>query len=205
MNNAGIMAVPPGETREGYEIQFGTNHMGHALLTRLLMPVLQATAKLPATDVRIVNLTSEGHQLAKGGEATIFNQEKLKGLGVWPRYGYSKLANILFTRQLALKHPEITSVAVHPGVINSDLWLSTKRGNIFVRAGVAIAGSLMATVRQGVLNQLWAATARKGEMQSGAYYKPVGNQAKGGGYAQDKQLAAQLWEWTEKELVAKGY
>ena len=205
MNNAGIMAVPPGATKEGYEIQFGTNHMGHALLTRLLMPVLQTTTKLPGADVRIVNLTSEAHNLARSGAATTLDQEKLKGLNTWAKYGYSKLANVLFTCELGVRHPEITSMAVHPGVINSDLWVSTKRDNFVVRIGTMIAGSLMGTVQQGAINQLWAATTKKENVESGAYYKPVGNKAEGGGYAQDRQLATQLWEWTEKELVNKGY
>ena len=205
MNNAGIMATPPGETKEGYEIQFGTNHMGHALLTRLLMPILQSTAKEPGADVRIVNMSSEGHNLARQGAATILNQEKLKQLHAWPRYGYSKLANLFFTRELAARYPEITSVAIHPGVIKSDLWASSQKSNYFVMAGMMVMGSFMGTVQQGALNQTWAATGKREDLQSGAYYKPVGNKAEGGGYAGDAKLAKQLWEWTEKELVDKGY
>ena len=60
LNNAGVMALPPGKTKDGYEIQFGTNHIGHALLTKLLMPTLQQTVK-DGGDVRIVNVSSWGH------------------------------------------------------------------------------------------------------------------------------------------------
>lgn len=62
LNNAGVMALPPGTTNDGYEIQFGTNHIGHAALTKLLMPTLQRTAK-DGGNVRIVNLSSAGHQM----------------------------------------------------------------------------------------------------------------------------------------------
>lgn len=64
------MALPAGTTKEGYEIQFGTNHIGHALLTKLLMPTLQRTAEQPHADVRIVNVSSDGHKMPpKGGLA----------------------------------------------------------------------------------------------------------------------------------------
>ena len=204
MNNAGIMAVPTGSTVEGYEIQFGTNHMGHALLTKLLLPTLQATAKEPGADVRIINLTSEGHNLARSGPV-ILDQEQLKGVNTWTRYGYSKLANILFTRILAEKYPGITSVAIHPGVIKTDLYLPNQQSNYIMKIGLAIAGSLRGTVATGALNQLWAATAEKGEVESGAYYKPIASKSAGSYCAQNRELAMQLWEWTEKELVAKGY
>ena len=179
--------------------------MGHALLTRLLMPTLENTAKMPGADVRIVNMSSEGHNLARQGAATILDQAQLKQLHAFPRYGYSKLANLLFTRELASRYPQITSVAIHPGVIKSDLWASTQKSNMFVKAGMAVMGSFMGTLQQGALNQIWAATAERENLQSGAYYKPVGIKAEGGGYAGDAKLATQLWEWTEKELVNKGY
>lgn len=72
MLNAGIMAAPPGMTCDGYEIQFGTNYVGHALLARLLLPVLERTASTPAADVRIIMLTSAGHNLCPtGGISTL--------------------------------------------------------------------------------------------------------------------------------------
>ena len=65
INNAGIMAVPWSMTEDGYEIQFGTNHMGHALLTKLLMPTMLKTAEEPGSDVRVINLSSEGHNMVR--------------------------------------------------------------------------------------------------------------------------------------------
>ena len=204
MNNAGIMAVPPAETKEGYEIQFGTNHMGHALLTRLLMPILQSTAKQPDADVRVINLTSEGHNFART-PSVLCNQEELKRSGVWVKYGYSKLANILFARALALNHPDLTSVSIHPGVINTDLYLPNQQSNPIMRLGLAVGGWLRTSVSTGAFNQLWAATCRKERIESGAYYTPVGAKSQGSPCACNKDLAKQLWDWTEKELDAKGY
>ncbi|KAG9622101.1 oxidoreductase, partial [Aureobasidium melanogenum] len=94
LNNAGIMSVPYSTTKQGYEIQFGTNHMGHALLTKLLMPVLLKTAEDPKADVRVVSLSSEGHQLARGC-GILYDQAAAETYGTWSRYGSAKLANIL--------------------------------------------------------------------------------------------------------------
>lgn len=204
MNNAGIMAVPPGETKEGYEIQFGTNHMGHALLTKLLLPTLLTTANEPGSDVRIINLTSEGHNFARTA-AVLTDKSKLDASSTWVRYGYSKLANILFARELAKHHPNITSVAVHPGVIATDLYLPNSQSNFIVNIGLKVGGFLRGTVQTGALNQLWAATGKKEEIVNGSYYTPIGSLSKGSACAQNAQLASELWEFTEKELAAKGF
>lgn len=204
MNNAGIMAVPAGETQEGYEIQFGTNHMGHALLTKLLMPILQATAQESGSDVRCINLTSEGHNFARTPSA-LLDRPKLDASGAWVRYGYSKLANILFTRGLAKHYPNITSVAVHPGVIATDLYNPNAQTNFIVKCGIKIAGGFRGTVETGVLNQLWAATGKKEEVTSGSYYTPIGALTGGSPCAQNMQLADDLWSYTEHELAAKGF
>lgn len=120
MNNAGIMACPPALTKDGYETQFGTNHMGHALFTKLLLPTLQRMAKEPGSDVRIINLSSIGHNLAPNG-GIIFDKLKtdMKDYNAFPRYGQSKLANILFNRELAKRYPSIECVAIHPGGVRS--------------------------------------------------------------------------------------
>ena len=205
INNAGVMALPPGTTKDGYEIQFGTNHVGHALLTKLLMPTLLATAKRPGSDVRIVNLSSDGHNLAPSGGVT-WDKAKIDALGPWGRYGNSKLANILFARELAAKYPTITSVSVHPGLIATDLYGPNKASNALLRYGMALVQPWMfSSVEQGTRNQLWTATAPKDQLKNGAYYKPVGSLSNGSRYAQNGKMAEKLWEWTEKELASKGF
>ncbi len=205
MNNAGVMALPPGTTKEGYEIQLGTNYVGHALLTKLLMPTLLATAKEPGADVRIINLSSEANVFASNPDA-LFDKSKLDAQPTMTRYGYSKLANILFTQELAKRYPTITSVAVHPGVIISNIWGPLEHTTFTVRwLMVAFAFLVGTSVEVGAPNQLWAATCKKREVVSGGFYKPVGYLSMGAPLAQDTRLARELWEWTEKELEKNGF
>lgn len=88
MLNAGIMAAPPGLTSDGYEPQFGTNYIGHALFTKLLLPVLENTATIPDADVRIVSLSLYGHVYALK-EGVLFDtlRTNTESLGAYGRYG----------------------------------------------------------------------------------------------------------------------
>jgi NAD(P)-dependent dehydrogenase (short-subunit alcohol dehydrogenase family) len=211
LNNAGIMAVPYSTTKQGYEIQFGTNHMGHALLTKLLLPTLLQTAEASATtaDVRIVNVSSIGHELAPSStraKGIIYDQAAAESYGPWPRYGSAKLANILHSRGLGKHYPCLTCVSLHPGVIKTDLYASTVRDNWFIRYGMALFGGLfMQNVAHGTKNQLWACTAEKQEVRAGYYFTPVGNRTAGSEWAKDEKKVDELWEWTEKELAKHGY
>ncbi|KAL8770585.1 MAG: hypothetical protein Q9194_005129 [Teloschistes cf. exilis] len=206
MNNAGIMATPLAKTEEGYESQFGTNHVGHALLTKLLLPTLLSTAKEEGSDVRIINLTSEGHRFAPRPQGIVFDQSMLEKRGPWPRYGQSKLANILFTKELAKRYPSITSLAVHPGVILTDLYGPNLGQSFPLRWALKIVGPwVMADIPTGALNQLWAAVGKKSDVVSGTYYTPIARGNSGSAWAQKNDLAQELWDWTEKELVNKGF
>lgn len=200
INNAGIMSVPAGVTADGYEIQIGTNHLGHALLTKLLLPTLLATAALPDADVRIVTLTSLSHSWSVSGgikfgtlRTSQENESKIA------KYGQSKLANILHSKELARRYMSITCASVHPGTVETGLSKPMKDKHLWVRVFEATVGSLMGVpVDKGVLNQLWAATSK--DVISGGYYVPVGQKAEGSAAARDEVLAARLWHWTEKEL-----
>ncbi|KAJ4341103.1 hypothetical protein N0V95_007323 [Ascochyta clinopodiicola] len=210
INNAGIMACPYSTTKEGYEIQFGTNHMGHALLTKLLLPTLLRTAETPGGDVRIVTLSSSGHAIPVPG-GLMFDQKALEQQGTWKRYGQSKLCNLLFAREVAQRYPQITSVSLHPGVIFTDLFQSM-RANVFLKAGMWIYGLFFFLIpghfkspEGGALNQTWAATAKKESLANGAYYKPVGVKSSGSTAARDEGLQKKLWEYTEAELGRHGY
>ena len=205
INNAGVMAIPPGRTTEGYEIQFGTNHVGHALLTKLLLPTLLSTAEKPGSDVRIVNLTSEGHKFAPISSGLRLDKETLDEEGTWARYGRSKLANILYTQGLAEHYPNITSVAVYPGLVKTDLFGPYSNASMLGRIIVMFSNPLMKTAATGAHVQLWAATTKKEELISGAYYTSIGTRSDGSAYAQDNILYKELWEWTERELSSKGY
>ncbi|RKU45315.1 hypothetical protein DL546_007243 [Coniochaeta pulveracea] len=206
MLNAGIMAVPNATTKEGYEIQFGTNHVGHALLTKLLMPTLLKTARRPEKpDVRVVVLTSAGLGLASPGEGIKFDTVKTDGsaLYTWTRYGQSKLANALFARELAKRYPEVKAVAVHPGAVDTQLFFPFAESfGIFNFAATALVRPFLKTVEMGARNQVWATVSK--QVESGEWYTPVGIKGtvkvRGTDLARDDNLAKKLWEWTEKEL-----
>lgn len=133
INNAGIMMGSPGTTKEGFEVQFGTNHMGHALLTRLLLPKLQSTAKEPGADVRIITLSSLAHEQTPRGGLQLDNIHS-EQIDISPlnRYGQSKLANILYSKELARRCPDIRCISVHPGGVDTGLSRGPKESYRFV-------------------------------------------------------------------------
>ena len=203
--NAGIMAVPPGKTACGQDIQLGTNHVGHFLLTKLLLPTLQRTAKEHNSDVRVISVSSEAHNMAPDFD-TIISTEKLTATGPWTRYAASKAANIMFAAEMARRYSALTTVSLHPGVIKTDLYLPNAETNAMVRWGAKIVGPLLfGTVATGALNQLWAAAgANKEELVNGAYYTPVGKH-RTNKWSTDADAGRKLWAWTEQELKTAGY
>ncbi|KAH8685433.1 hypothetical protein BGZ60DRAFT_395175 [Tricladium varicosporioides] len=221
--NAGIMlpAGGGGLTEDGYEVQFGTNHLGHFLLAKLLLPLLESTAKKPEADVRVITLSSVG-MLFVFPHGFDFNTLKSIGSSWFPanlyRYGRSKLANALFTREFQRRygHTGITCISVHPGIISSGLWKdvfhfaqgwSPGLANFFVGLSKKIPVVGFQSVEEGARNPLWAASARiggrAGEVEAGEFYTPVGVEGQGTWASRDMELAGRLWEWSEKEV--EGY
>ncbi|EFQ27000.1 retinol dehydrogenase, partial [Colletotrichum graminicola M1.001] len=203
VNNAGIMAWPPSTTKEGYEIQFGTNHMGHALLTKLLLPTLQHTAQTsPDKDVRIVSLSSVGENWVP---SDLYNFDDLKtdmaSTGTWARYGASKVANIHHSRALAKRYPEIRCISVHPGSVNTNLTSGLEASWPLIKPILGIFAPLvLSSVADGAKNQIWASVSPDAE--SGVFYWPVGVKGRDSKHAKNEELSEKLWEWTEKELEA---
>lgn len=205
MLNAGVMAIPPGLTKDGYEVQFGTNHLGHALLTKLLLPVLEHTSEKANSDVRIVSLTSNGHRFGPT-EGIRFDTltTTAETMGAYGRYGQSKLSNILFARQLAKLYPKFTVSSIHPGLVDTTLmyraeglpWLLHAIG----RFTHTFTPWIYNTPEQGVRNQIWASVAKG--VSSGEYYEPVGVGEKVRPWGKDDKLAQKLWDWTEENLAA---
>jgi len=205
------MALPYSRTHQGYEIQFGTNHMGHALLTKLLLPALLRTAEESSSDVRIINLSSAGHRFAYlCRTSVIYDQSAAASYNTWIRYGSAKLANILHAKALAKRYPQITATSVHPGVIDTNLF-DAFRGTLawipgltwFVDRTVPL---LMKDPATGALNQVWCAVGgKRDEVRRYGYFEPVG---KGGGeswQAKREKTADELWDWTEGELQKHGF
>jgi NAD(P)-dependent dehydrogenase (short-subunit alcohol dehydrogenase family) len=209
INNAGIMAQPQALSKDGYEIQFATNHLGHAMLLRELLPTLVKTAQHPNSDVRIISLTSLGYTVRPSmgiDFKKLASSSTMGGLGgTWIRYGQSKLANILYASELARRYPGITSVSLHPGIVRTPLYHTQPWYNrLFIQVGHYMSGGLMEP-EQGAWNTTWAAAAaKKEELRNGGFYLPVGSES----YdtvldrtAKDGKLAAQLWDWTEQVLL----
>ncbi|KUJ24182.1 dehydrogenase with different specificitie [Mollisia scopiformis] len=213
--NAGVAALPPGLTKDGYELQFGTNHMGHALLVKLLLPTLTETTKLAGTDVRVVFLSSEGYSGHPSG-GIIFKDLKTTQnfaiMGPWQRYGQSKLANVLYPAELARRYKDsgIKFLSIHPGVFNTSLIKDLPWGQrAFLHSANAI---MMRGIKdetkngQGAWNTCWAATATKTsngkDIVNGEYYSPVGEPVKKLREGNNAKLAGQLYDYTEKELAS---
>ncbi|TVY94044.1 putative oxidoreductase [Lachnellula willkommii] len=196
--NAGIMGGPHVATEDGYERQFGTNHMGHALLFKLLKPLLLKTALLPGADVRTVSLSSAGHRF--GRKELLFDSMKGPAEDVSPmdKYCHSKLANLLYARALARYVPEITSVSLHPGDIRTGLFTANGGSWMITLIRALVLPLTSVSVEDGAKNQLWAGTAK--DVVNGEYYEPVGITGKGSPQAYSDESAKKLWEWTEKEL-----
>jgi NAD(P)-dependent dehydrogenase (short-subunit alcohol dehydrogenase family) len=126
VNNAGIMATAFEVTSDGYEAQWQTNYLSHWVLTQHVLPTMLATAENSQPgDVRIVNVTSIGHNVAPKGGIDFDDINQLKG-GVWSRYGQSKLGNILFSKELNQRYgpdssavSKIWTASVHPGAVDT--------------------------------------------------------------------------------------
>lgn len=180
--------------------------MGHALLTKLLMPLLSSTAAQPDSDVRIINLTSAAHTLGpKGGLLLSTCTTEMRDFDTSKRYAHSELANILFTKELARRYPAIKSVAIHPGRVKTtftDTWTTSGQWSLILLALYIMDPFIALDIKTGALNQLWAATAP--EVKSGSYYTPVGKPGWESGYAKDETLAKALWDWQEAEFAKHG-
>jgi NAD(P)-dependent dehydrogenase (short-subunit alcohol dehydrogenase family) len=203
--NAGVMAMPMSTTEAGSEVHMGTNHIGHHLLTRLLLPLLEKTAAERDSDVRVVTVSSEGHRLAPP-IATITSTAALSELSPLVRYAASKAANVLFAAELARRHPSLTSVSLHPGVIMTDLHTQGRNDGDLVLQGLkALSIITTQSVENGALTQLWcAAGARKDDLTSGGYYT-VETLRQWNGWAMDEVAGRKLWDWTEGELARSAF
>lgn len=188
INNAGVAGVR-GETSDGFELTFGTNHLGHFLLTNLLLDRIKASA--PA---RIVTVSSVGHYQAKGIDWEAV-RKPTKGFTAMGEYGVSKLANVLFTQELArrLEGTGVTTYTLHPGAIASDIWQRRIPGPF-----AAVMKLFMKSTEDGAKTQVWCATAPELADETGRYYDNC--KEKEPNEAATPELGAELWrrseEWT---------
>lgn len=208
--NAGTMGNPAVTTEDGFEIQLGTNHVGHFLLTKLLLPTLQATvdsdrAKGLTPDVRVLSVASIAHALSPGTFDEVTSTPALLEVSTYKRYGASKALNIFFAIELAKRYPEILSVAVHPGAVSSNLYEHTKAVDSNVEFCLnAILALFFRKITTGAFNSLWAATTDRQNLINGAYYTSVGYRSRGTKFVQDPDIPERLWNWTEEQIAERS-
>jgi NAD(P)-dependent dehydrogenase (short-subunit alcohol dehydrogenase family) len=209
INNAGVMACPLGRTAQGYEMQFGTNHLGHFLFTCLLVPALVAGA--PG---RVVTLSSAGHKIADVNldDSAYVVREYDK----WQAYGESKTANALFAVGLdaRLADTGVRSYAVHPGAIVTSLGRHMDEADLQFMMSRQPEGQEMAfkSVEQGAATSVWAATSPELAGRGGVYLEdcqiagPAAPDSSSGveSYALDTAAAERLWAVSEV-LVGQSF
>ena len=204
MNNAGIMGVPQREvTADGFEAQFGTNHLGHFALTGLLLPLIKKTP-----GARIVTVSSNLHKTGVMNFDDLMGGVKYKA---WAAYGQSKLANLLFTselqRRLVAAKVDAIAAAAHPGWSNTSLMMSGPmkgRGTLMKWLGQSVTNRMAQPASMGALNQLYAATAS--DVKGNDYIGPRGKNEQSGyphkagrsAAAKNTTDAKRLWDESEK-------
>ncbi|HZC39715.1 MAG TPA: SDR family NAD(P)-dependent oxidoreductase, partial [Streptosporangiaceae bacterium] len=206
VNNAGVMAIPHRETTaQGFERQFGTNHLGHFALTARLLPVL---ARRPGS--RVVTVSSEQHKRARGIGFDDLQAEH--GYRPWPAYQQSKLANAMFVleldRRLRAAGLDVVSAGAHPGFAATNLQFAGPRAGRtgFSARALGLATRLFAQpVSDGAVPLLYAATAPG--VRGGEYFGPSGPGERRGHHprqvqfsaaARDQAAAARLWQVSEE-------
>lgn len=200
VNNAGVMATPLGRTADGFEMQFGTNHLGHFLLTNLLAPAL-----LRGAPARVVNLSSAGHKVSdiRWDDPNFTTTE----YEPWAAYGQSKTANVLFTVELDRRLAEhgVRAYAVHPGSVGTNLgrYLGKEEGAAMLARATRSDAHRAKSVPEGAATQVWAATSPDLAGQGGVYLEDCGVSDNHRPWARDPEAAARLWAVSEDMLGEK--
>ncbi|XP_046687524.1 retinol dehydrogenase 13-like [Homalodisca vitripennis] len=199
INNAGVMRCPLSKTEEGIEMQLGVNHMGHFLLTNLLLDRLKQSA--PS---RIVNVSSTAHKRGKINKEDLNSEKKYDG---GEAYNQSKLANLLFTRELSkkLEGTGVTVNAVHPGIVDTEITRHMSFFNSYLAAVIIkpFVWMFIKTPRQGAQTVLYASLSPDLEKVSGKYFSDC-REAEVSTEAQDDTTARWLWLVSEKWTKLAG-
>ena len=207
LNNAGVMAIPQKElTVDGYERTFQSNHLGHFALTAGLFPYFSRE------ETKVINVASSAANFAFLGLDTD-NLNGEKSYSAWPAYGQSKLANILFTNELQKRADAsgfdwLTTVSLHPGVVNTDLsryiigedkFQEMKDSDSFSIESLASSATSLFTLTPelGANNQVFLASGADGKLVKGAYYDDMKVKDKPG-FMKDEDKAEALWTLSEE-------
>ncbi|WP_199234106.1 SDR family NAD(P)-dependent oxidoreductase [Halorubrum sp. GN11_10-6_MGM] len=220
-NNAGVMAIPRSETEDGFETQFGVNHLGHFALTGRLFDLLDAAegiggdgaarsaagSRTESGDARVVTQSSGAHEQ---GEMDFSDLNWERSYGKWKAYGRSKLSNLLFAYELQRRLDAsedvsgVRSVACHPGYTDTNLQMRTaeESGNPLMKVGMKVANAVLGQDPDvGVEPMLYAATT---DIDGGAYVEPGGfmnmrghpTVGRSNDASYDREDARRLWEYS---------
>ncbi|KAL2610532.1 hypothetical protein R1flu_029105 [Riccia fluitans] len=206
INNAGVAMPPFTLSKDGIELQFATNHLGHFLLTNLLLDKLKATAQSSGIESRIVNVSSTAHMFSYGGGFRWGKLNEEQGYKKFMGYGQSKLANICHAKELARRLKEeganVTANSLHPGAITTDL----QRHIGFIRAISQVFGCLLKTIpqgkSQGAATTCYVALHENVKGVSGEYFVNC-NIAQPSSNARNAELAKRLWD-VSVEMTSKS-
>jgi retinol dehydrogenase 12 len=190
VNNAGV-GGQRGKTAEGFELHFGVNHLGHFALTMLLLDRLKASGSGAGQGTRIVTVSSDAHYGAPGIDFGAVRRSTSSFTGQ-REYAVSKLGNVLFTQELARRAGDVSSYALHPGVVASDIWRRVPR------PARAVIKRRMLTVEQGAVTSVYCATSPAVAAESGLFYAQCAVRTPS--KVATPELAELLWkhsaEWT---------
>jgi len=209
VNNAGVMACPFGKTTDGFELQFGTNHLGHFLMTGLIAPAL-----LRGAPARVVSVSSRGHQMSP----VVFDDIHFerRPYDKWSAYGQSKTANILLAVELErrLGSRGVHANAIHPGVIVTELARHLVPEDMELLKKRAPGGKMhIKSVEAGAATAVYTATAPELEGRGSLYLEDCGvakmNDAENAvdgvrSYALDPAAAKRIWS-TSEEMVGQSF
>ncbi|EGN94792.1 hypothetical protein SERLA73DRAFT_96145 [Serpula lacrymans var. lacrymans S7.3] len=197
-NNAGVANCPVNlVTEDGYDLQFGTNVLGHFYFTKFLLPVLLSTAKSsPDGIARVVNTSSSAHHLSGLHFNTFKDSPARREMSSARLYGQSKTGNIVFAAELTRRYGQqgIVSTALNPGGIRTEL--SRHSSNLFTM----LVDVLLYDVSYGALTQLYAGTIPDGASLNGKYLIPWARVGRPVASTQDLQLGKELWTWLEEQV-----
>jgi NAD(P)-dependent dehydrogenase (short-subunit alcohol dehydrogenase family) len=197
INNAGCYVSDLQLNADGIEMQFGTNHIGHFLLTNLILDNIKAAEK-----ARIINLSSIAHKSTRALNLDDINYEN-EDYGGWKSYSRSKFCNILFTKELAqrLEKDGITVNAVHPGGVRTEI--AEKNANWFTKLGWIVMKPLMITVEKGAATSIHLASSAEVDVITGHYWTRS-KQYWSNRPSQDEATWKALWKKSE-ELVGQEF
>lgn len=179
---------------------FNSKKKGHAFLTQLLLPKLLNTAAEPASDVRIVVVGSNGQNMCNNID--LEHAHQADKYSRFSNYFTSKLANLLFARELSKRYPTIKTMTIHPGQVATPITRGVDQGYPMLMPFFSFLKLFFVTVQEGTKTQLWACVSK--DAQTGHYYDPVGKTGAMSKYAKDEKMDGVLWGWTERELAKYG-